>query len=82
MLWTCPRGPSGDTRYGTRSTPSLDLFPTARISVLSYLQDLFCSSGSIEKEKESQGKPKGVWCNWKLSGILLSRASGPGLLHG
>lgn len=82
MLWTCPRGPSGDTRYGTRSTPSWTLFPTARISVLSYLQDPFCSSGSIEKEKESQGKPKGVWCNWKLSGILLSRASGPGLLHG
>lgn len=58
------------------------LFPTARISVLGYLQDPFCSSGSIEKEKESQGKLKGVWCIWKLSGVLLSRASGPGLLPG
>lgn len=55
------------------------LFPTARISVLSYLQDPSCSSSSIEKDKESQGKLKGVWCNQKLLGILLS---GPGLLHG
>lgn len=34
------------------------------------------------RKEEVTGKFKGVWCNWKLLRVLLSRASGPGLLHG